>query len=147
LLVHVRNDEDSMIDLSADIVIVVVGVHPDSALAARAGAQIDQHGAIVVDHFMRTNLPDVFAAGNCVTTHHRLPGNTYLPLGTTAHKQGRIAGENAVEGARAFAGVLGTQEVKFFDTVIARTGIRSLEAEEVDYNQLTIETRADDNKA
>ena len=41
---------------------------------------------------MRTNLPDVYAAGDCVVTHHRLLGETYLPLGTTAHKQGRVAG-------------------------------------------------------
>ena len=47
---------------------------------------------------MRTNLPHVFAAGDCVVTHHRLSGTTYLPLGTTAHKQGRIAGENAIGG-------------------------------------------------
>jgi NADPH-dependent 2,4-dienoyl-CoA reductase/sulfur reductase-like enzyme len=147
LLVHVRNEDDGVIDLSADIVIVVVGVRPDSALAARAGAQIDEHGAIVVDHYMRTNLPDVFAAGDCVTTHHRLLGNTYLPLGTTAHKQGRIAGENAVGGDRAFAGVIGTQVVKVFDQVIARTGIRGHEAKEIGYDQLTIEAEADDHKA
>lgn len=52
----------------------------------------------------------MWAAGDCVVTHHRLLGTTYLPLGTTAHKQGRIAGENAIGGHRAFAGVLGTQE-------------------------------------
>ncbi|MGH3421978.1 MAG: NAD(P)/FAD-dependent oxidoreductase, partial [Streptosporangiaceae bacterium] len=52
--------------------------------------------AIAVDPGMRTNLPDVFAAGDCVITHHRLLGETYLPLGTTAHKQGRVAGENAL---------------------------------------------------
>ena len=53
---------------------------------------------------MRTSLPDVFAAGDCVITHHRLLGETYLPLGTTAHKQGRVAGENALGGNREFAG-------------------------------------------
>ena len=77
---------------------------------------------------MRTNLPDVLAAGDCVTTHHRLLGTTYLPLGTTAHKQGRIAGENALGGTRQFAGSLGTQVVKVFDLVAARTGLRDHEA-------------------
>ena len=57
-----------------------------------AGAALGARGAIAVDRGMRTNLPDVFAAGDCVITHHRLLGETYLPLGTTAHKQGRVAG-------------------------------------------------------
>jgi NADPH-dependent 2,4-dienoyl-CoA reductase/sulfur reductase-like enzyme len=70
-----------------------------------------------------------FAAGDCVETWHRLlNGYTYLPLGTTAHKQGRIAGENAIGGSRAFAGSLGTQVVKVFDLVVARTGINYAEA-------------------
>ena len=77
---------------------------------------------------MRTNLPDVYAAGDCVVTHHRLLGESYLPLGTTAHKQGRIAGENALGGAREFAGSLGTQVVKVFDHAVARTGLRDHEA-------------------
>lgn len=60
---------------------------------------------------------------DCGETWHRLLNRyTYLPLGTTAHKQGRTAGENAVGGNREFAGSLGTQVVKIFDLVIARTG-------------------------
>ena len=93
----------------ADLVLVSVGVRPDSELAASAGAELGIKGAIVVDRQMRTNLPDVFAAGDCVITHHRLLGTSYLPLGTTAHKQGRVAGENALGGSREFAGSLGTQ--------------------------------------
>ena len=53
--------------------------------------------------------PDVYAAGDCVHTHHRLRGTTYLPLGATAHKQGSVAGENAVGGDRRFAGSLGAR--------------------------------------
>ena len=75
--------------------LVVVGVRPDTELAASAGAKLGLRSAIEVDPSMRTNLPDVFAAGDCVVTHHRLLGQAYLPLGTTAHKQGRVAGENA----------------------------------------------------
>ncbi len=77
---------------------------------------------------MRTGIPHVFAAGDGVVTHHRLLGVTYLPLGTTAHKQGRIAGENALGGSVAFAGSVGTQVVKVFDVVAARTGLREHEA-------------------
>ena len=76
----------------------------------------------MVDRGMRTGLPGVFAAGDCVITHHRLLGQTYLPLGTTAHKQGRVAGENAVGGNREFAGSLGTQVVKSSTTLPPAAG-------------------------
>ena len=89
---------------AADMVLVVVGVRPETTLAADAGTALGVKGAIAVDEGMRTSLPDVFAAGDCVITHHRLLGVTYLPLGTTAHKQGRVAGENALGGNRQFAG-------------------------------------------
>ena len=88
--------DGSMVTRAADMVLVVVGVRPETALAAGAGAGLGVKGAIAVDPGMRTSLPDVFAAGDCVITRHRLLGVTYLPLGTTAHKQGRVAGENAL---------------------------------------------------
>ena len=132
---------------AADMVLVVVGVRPETALAAEAGAVLGVRGAIAVDPGMRTNLPDVFAAGDCVITHHRLLGETYLPLGTTAHKQGRVAGENALGGNRQFAGSLGTQVVKIFDQAAARTGLRDHEAAAAGFNAVTTETAADDHKA
>ncbi|HEY3811118.1 MAG TPA: FAD-dependent oxidoreductase [Acidimicrobiales bacterium] len=132
---------------SADIVLVVVGVRPDTELARSAGATLGYQGAIQVDPTMRTNLPDVFAAGDCVVTHHRLLGTTYLPLGTTAHKQGRVAGENALGGNRTFAGSLGTQVVKIFDHAVSRTGLRHDEAAAAGFEPLTVESEADDHKA
>ncbi len=131
----------------ADTVLVVVGVRPGTALAADAGAALGVRGAIAVDRSMRTNLPDVYAAGDCVVTHHRLLGETYLPLGTTAHKQGRVAGENALGGTREFAGSLGTQVVKIFDQAAARTGLRDHEAAAAGYDPVTVPSEADDHKA
>ena len=129
-----------------DTVLVVVGVRPDTALAADAGAALGARGAIAVDRGMRTSLPDVYAAGDCVVTWHRLLGETYLPLGTTAHKQGRVAGENALGGNREFAGSLGTQVVKIFDQAAARTGLRDHEAA-AGYDPVTAQSEADDHKA
>jgi NADPH-dependent 2,4-dienoyl-CoA reductase/sulfur reductase-like enzyme len=131
----------------ADMVLVVTGVRPDAELAATAGATLGVRGAIQVDTGMRTGLPDVLAAGDCVITHHRLLGETYLPLGTTAHKQGRVAGENALGGSRRFAGSLGTQVVKIFDQAAARTGLRESEAAAAGYDPVTIQAEADDHKA
>jgi len=116
-------------------------------LAAGAGMALSVKGAIAVDEGMRTSLLDVFAAGDCVITHHRLLGETYLPLGTTAHKQGRVAGENALGGNRAFAGSLGTQVVKIFDQAAARTGLRDHEAAPAGFDPVTVESQADDHKA
>jgi NADPH-dependent 2,4-dienoyl-CoA reductase/sulfur reductase-like enzyme len=131
----------------ADMVLVVVGVRPETALAADAGATLGVKGAIAVDQMMRTGLPDVFAAGDCVITRHRLLGQAYLPLGTTAHKQGRVAGENALGGTRQFAGSLGTQVVKIFSQAAARTGLRDHEASAAGFDPVTTETAADDHKA
>jgi NADPH-dependent 2,4-dienoyl-CoA reductase/sulfur reductase-like enzyme len=132
---------------TADMVLVVVGVRPETTLAAEAGAALGVKGAIEVDPGMRTGLPDVFAAGDCVVTHHRLLGQTYLPLGTTAHKQGRVAGENALGRDRQFAGSLGTQVVKIFDQAAARTGLRDHEAAPAGFDPVTVESVADDHKA
>ena len=131
----------------ADLVLVVVGVRPDTTLAADAGAALGASGAIAVDQGMRTSLPGVLAAGDCVTTYHRLLGDSYLPFGTTAHKQGRVAGENALGGNRKFAGSLGTQVVKIFDQAAARTGLREHEATNAGYDPVTVESQTDDHKA
>jgi NADPH-dependent 2,4-dienoyl-CoA reductase/sulfur reductase-like enzyme len=132
----------------ADLVLVVVGVRPDSALAAAAGVELGTRDAVAVDRQMRTNLPSVWAAGDCVHTHHRLlPAPTYLPLGSTAHKQGRIAGENALGGQASFAGSLGTQVVKVFELAVARTGFRDAEAAAAGYDPVTVGTVEFDHKA
>ncbi|HLX40849.1 MAG TPA: FAD-dependent oxidoreductase, partial [Ktedonobacteraceae bacterium] len=131
----------------ADMVLVAVGVQPSSAIARSANVALGEHRAICVSRTMATNVPDVYAAGDCVETWHRLLQHpTYLPLGTTAHKQGRVAGENAVGGTVEFAGTLGTQVVKVCDLVIARTGLRDSEAKQAGFAPLTIESRHWDHK-
>ena len=133
---------------TADLVVVVVGVRPSGELAHAAGARAGVRGAIKVTRRMRTTLADVWAAGDCAETYHALLERTaYLPLGTTAHKQGRVAGENAVGGDRQFAGSLGTQVVKVFDLAVARTGLRDKEAAEAGFDPATVAATADDHKA
>ena len=133
---------------SADLVLVAAGVKPTSELATQAGISTGQKGAIQVDTTMRTSIPDIYAAGDCVETWHRvLQQYKYLPLGTTSHKQGRVAGENAVGGNKQFAGSVGTQVVKVFDLAAARTGLREDEARAAAFNPLTVETVSWDHKA
>jgi len=133
---------------ASDLVIIASGVRPSSALATATGIRVGVAGAISVDRFMRTSARDVFAAGDCAETWHRvLERNVYLPLGTTAHKQGRVAGENMVGGTRTFSGCVGTQVVKVFDLAIARTGLRDDEARRAGFDPITIESTAWDHKA
>jgi NADPH-dependent 2,4-dienoyl-CoA reductase/sulfur reductase-like enzyme len=136
------------VNVQTDLVLIAVGVEPNTELGAAAGVTIGAKGAFRVNDRMETNLPDVYAAGDCVETWQRaLKRFTYLPLGTTAHKQGRVAGENAAGGAREFAGSIGTQVVKVFDLAVARTGLRGTEASRAGLEALTVETTAPDHKA
>ena len=144
LLLVVGSDD---LRLEADLVVVATGVVPDTTLAETAGAELGAGGALGVNFKMETGVEDVYAAGDCAQTYHRvLERYTYLPLGTTAHKQGYVAGENAAGGDAALAGSLGTQTVKLFDLVVARTGLRDLEAK-AGFDPLTTQLTAVDHKA
>jgi NADPH-dependent 2,4-dienoyl-CoA reductase/sulfur reductase-like enzyme len=131
----------------ADLVLVAVGVQPDTALAQTSGVHVGERGAIAVTRQMATNVEQMYAAGDCVETWHRLLQRpTYLPLGTTSHKQGRVAGENAVGGQRIFSGSLGTQVVKVFDLACARTGLIEAEARAAGFDPWTQEVETWDHK-
>jgi NADPH-dependent 2,4-dienoyl-CoA reductase/sulfur reductase-like enzyme len=135
-------------EITADIAVLAVGVQPNSELGATAGVSAGFKGALRVDRRMQTNVAGIYAAGDCVETWHRiLRSYTWLPLGTTSHKQGRVAGENAIGGNREFQGSLGTQVVKVFDLAIARTGLRDSEAGKAGLDALTTCTEHWDHKA
>jgi NADPH-dependent 2,4-dienoyl-CoA reductase/sulfur reductase-like enzyme len=131
-----------------DLVIVCVGVRPRVALADAMGCARGFGHAIQVTRRMETSVTDVFAAGDCVETWHRLLGRSaYLPLGTTSHKQGAIAGANAAGAAQEFAGTLGTQIVKIFDLAAGRTGLSEDEAMKGGMEPRTSSTSVKDHKA
>jgi NADPH-dependent 2,4-dienoyl-CoA reductase/sulfur reductase-like enzyme len=123
----------------ADLVVLGTGMRPEVGLAQAAGLALGSTGAIEVDRTQRsTSHPEVFAAGDCAQTFHRLSGmDVHIPLGTHANKQGRVAG--SVIGGRAarFAGVIGTAVTKVCRTEIGRTGLCSTEAEKAGFDVLT----------
>jgi len=140
-----KNDQQHV--LEAALVLVATGARPVTELARDAGILLGDRGAIQVSPAMETNIPDIYAAGDCVETRHRLlRRSTYLPLGTTAHKQGRVAGENASGGRAEFEGSSGTQVVKIFDLIVARTGLRDQEAIREGFAPLTIDSESWDHK-
>jgi NADPH-dependent 2,4-dienoyl-CoA reductase/sulfur reductase-like enzyme len=132
--------------VGADLVLVAVGVRPDADLARAAGLAIGERGAVRVSRTMKTSLDGIYAAGDCAETWHRLlHASTYLPLGTTAHKQGRVAGENAAGGRHFFAGSLGTQVVKVFDVAVAATGLGEAAARRAGFDAVATEITAPDH--
>ncbi len=113
----------------ADMVLLDTGVVPAVELARDAGIQIGATGAISVNAHMETNVPSIFAAGNCAETFcaiRRRPVLNYI--GTVAAKQGRVAGENLAGRRTKFLGAIGTTVLKVFDLAVARTGLCSLDA-------------------
>jgi NADPH-dependent 2,4-dienoyl-CoA reductase/sulfur reductase-like enzyme len=111
------------------MVLLDTGVAPNVELALGAGIQIGVTGAISVNAYMETNVPSIFAAGNCAETFcaiRRRPALSYI--GTVAAKQGRVAGENLAARRTKFLGAAGATVLKVFDLAVARTGLSSAEA-------------------
>ncbi len=103
----------SVDDIPADIVVISGGMRPNTELAAEAGVEIGRTGAIRTDDRMETNLRGVYAAGDCAEVNDLVSGRpTYIPLGTTANKCGRVAGANAAGGRERFPGIVGTSIVR-----------------------------------
>lgn len=127
----------------ADLVLLALGVVPNSALAQAAGVTTGVKGAIVTDAQMRTSLPNVYAAGDCAEVFHRVTGQgTYIPLGTTANKQGRVAGTNAAGGQATFEGIVGTAVTKVCGIHAARTGLTEKQARELGYQVSATQIKA-----
>jgi len=118
----------------ADLVLLALGVRPNVALAEAAGVALGETGAIATDSQMRTNLPGVFAAGDCAEAYHRITERgAYIPLATTANKQGRLAGTNLGGGHAEFEGIVGTAITKVLDVYAALTGLSEKEARTLGY--------------
>ncbi|MBM2621209.1 FAD-dependent oxidoreductase [Actinoplanes sp. LDG1-06] len=126
-------------ELPADIVVLGLGVRPNTALAGKAGLPLGPTGGVRTDLRMRVEgVEGVWAAGDCVETRHLLTGHpVHVPLGTHANKQGRVAGINIGGGYATFPGVIGTAVTKVCDLEVARTGLTSKEARAAGYAFVT----------
>ena len=111
--------------LEADLVVLSIGVKPESDLARAAGLQLGSRGHIVVDEFQRTSDPDIYAGGDAVETVDRVMGDkTVVPMGGPANRQGRVAADHIFmpDKARPYPGSLGTAIVRAFDVAAGITG-------------------------
>ena len=139
----ITNKQEKII---ADCILFGVGVRPNSEIAKCAGIELGVRNAIKVDDHMRTNIANIYAAGDCATARNYITDkDDYLPLGTTANKQGRIAGENAAKsggGNVKFEGIAGSAITKIFGQFVGKTGLSKKEALENGFDP--IESKIED---
>jgi NADPH-dependent 2,4-dienoyl-CoA reductase/sulfur reductase-like enzyme len=115
--------------IQADIVILGMGVKPNSELAAKAGIELGAGNSIQVNNRMETSVPEIWAAGDCAESFHLITQKqVHIALGTVANKHGLVAGINISGGSAEFPGVLGTAITKFNQMEISRTGLSEKEA-------------------
>ena len=131
--------------IEAELVIVSVGVVPNSGLAKAAGIAVSERGGVLVDEFMRTSDPDIYAGGDCVEVKNLVTGQPmHLPLGSMANRQGRVIGDNLHGGSSRFAGVVGSWCVKLFDLGVAGTGLTLAGAKRAGYDAVATHITAID---
>jgi NADPH-dependent 2,4-dienoyl-CoA reductase/sulfur reductase-like enzyme len=124
--------------LPADIVILGMGVRPNTALAKGAGIPLGERGALVVDERQQTEIEGVWAAGDCAQSFHLVSRRPiHIALATVANKQGRIAGINIGGGSAAFPGVVGTAVSKICAVEVARTGLQEKEIKALGWEYVT----------
>ena len=133
------NQTDLVLDdgttLQADLVIMAVGIRPNVALARSMGVEIGSTGAIAVNEKMQTNVSDVYSCGDCTESFSVVDGRKlFRPLGSTANKMGRIAGDVATGGSLTFRGIAGTGIFKVFEMSVAASGLSEAQARESGYD-------------
>jgi CoA-dependent NAD(P)H sulfur oxidoreductase len=119
----------SVADLAYDMVVIAAGFKPNVEIAAAAGIELGRSGAIRADERTETSIRGIYAAGDCAEVCHLVTGRpTWIPLGTTANKAGRVAGANAAGARERFAGIVGTSIVSIFGMGFATTGFSVAQA-------------------
>ena len=115
--------------LTADMVVLAIGVSPDTKIAADAGLELGIKGSILVNDRMETSAPDIYAVGDAVQVKNFVTGEpAHIPLAGPANKQGRIAADNIAGGDSRYKGSQGSSVVKLFDMTIASTGLNETNA-------------------
>ena len=128
-------------EINADMVIMSVGVRPETALARECGIETNNRGSIIVDRSMKTNIPDVYAVGDAVEVRDFVAGNpAFIPLAGPANKQGRIAADNIIGISSEYTGTQGSAVLKLFDMTVATTGLNEKGAKSagIDYEKTYI---------
>jgi NADPH-dependent 2,4-dienoyl-CoA reductase/sulfur reductase-like enzyme/rhodanese-related sulfurtransferase len=125
-------------EIPADIALISIGVRPNSKLAQDAGLQVGRVGDVIVNEYLQTSDPDIYAGGDCVFNRHLLTGKSaYAPMGSTANKHGRIIANNIMGCQEKFKGILGTAVVKAFAYNVGKTGLTEIQARDAGFDPVT----------
>src|SRR5699024_4702396 len=131
-----------------DLLLISIGIAPNTSFLEAVDIQLTSNKALVVNEKMETSVKDVYAAGDCATQYNRLKKqNDYVPLGTHANKQGRIAGMNMANQKRSFKGIVGSSIIKFFNITLGKTGLSEEEAKQMNIQYDTITLKSKDRSA
>lgn len=135
-------------ELPCELAVVAIGVNPNTRLARESGIAIGVTGGILVNEYMQTSDPDVYAAGDCVEVTNLITGNkVHAPYGDLANLQGRVAGENAVLGnCVKFPGTIQTGICKVFEYAAGSTGLSEKFARQLGYNDIETVINASPDK-
>ncbi len=131
--------------IDADLAIIALGVKPNVILAKNAGIKIGKTGAIKVNKHLQTSISNIYAAGDCCEKNNIIIQEAvWVPLGSTANKEGRVAGLNLAGKEAEFEGVLGSAATKFFDINISLTGLSEKAAKQQGYDVATVTIHSKD---
>ncbi|MED3553144.1 CoA-disulfide reductase [Cytobacillus praedii] len=130
----------------ADLVLLSIGVKPATKFLEGSGIALSENGAVIIDREMRTNMQDVYSAGDCAQVYHKvMEENTHIPLGTNANKCGRIAGSNIAGQHNKYVGTLGSAAIKICDLEMGRTGLSEEEAKKLAIDYTTVFVKSADH--
>ncbi len=142
--VHMKHHEP----VHTELVLTAVGIRPEISLARKAGIELGTTGGIKTDTYMRTSISNIFACGDCCETFSFIDGQPlYRPLGSTANKTGRVAGDVITGGSLQFKGISGTGIFRLFDLTVAQTGMTENEAKAKGYEPVSIHNTKPDRPA
>lgn len=126
------------LEIATDFVIIATGVKPNVEIAVDAGIELGKTGAIKVNKFMQTNIEDIYAAGDCVEKIQIVSNTpTWIPLGSTANKEGRYAAINLCGEKDCFEGILGSAVTRYFGFTMSITGLTEKQAKILGYEPVT----------
>ena len=135
-------------EIQTDMVILSAGIRANSELAKDCGIELGETGAIKVNSRMQTNIEDIYACGDCVEKYHIVAqAPCWLPLGSTANKEGRCCAINVSGGFDEFEGVLGSAVTKYFDFTMSMTGLTEREAEQIGFTPVSVTIEKPDKVA
>ncbi|WP_409974542.1 CoA-disulfide reductase [Bacillus sp. Bva_UNVM-123] len=128
---------------AADLVLLSIGVKPATRFLEGSGIKLASNSAVMIDREMRTNIENVYSAGDCAQVYHKvMEENTFIPLGTNANKCGRIAGANIAGEHTKYIGTLGSAAIKVCNLEMGRTGLSEFEAQSlaIDYSTVFVQS-------